>query len=156
MPIISGRSKLVCSNNYFTLYRKSKLKQDGSSSTIVVSRGYTPFRKSGCGHATSWKVQCSHQTLRLLIIALNSPLTDRAWDEILHGLGLGHCLRTRLPVYHRHIMLKMYLLFPHNAQCFLVPIIPKLCQHNPPNPNVRPYQIDFMFHGSGRVFFFEN
>ena len=29
MPIISGRSKLVCSNNYLTLYRKSKLKQTG-------------------------------------------------------------------------------------------------------------------------------
>ena len=51
MPIISGRSKLVCSNNYFTLYRKSKLKQDGSSLTTVVSRSHTPFRKSGCGHA---------------------------------------------------------------------------------------------------------
>ena len=32
--IISGRSKLVCSNNYF---RKSKLKQDGSSSPLNCS-----------------------------------------------------------------------------------------------------------------------
>ena len=36
MPIISGRSKLVCSNNYFTLHRKSKLKQDNTSSTIEL------------------------------------------------------------------------------------------------------------------------
>ena len=43
------------------------------------------------------------------------------------GVGMGHGLRTRvLPVYHGHIMLKEYLLFPHNAQCFLVPIIPKI------------------------------
>ena len=36
MPIITGRSKLVCSNNYFTLHRKSKLKQDNTSSTIEL------------------------------------------------------------------------------------------------------------------------
>ena len=70
------------------------------------------------------KLYCEHhgkfnvvyQTLWLLIIA--SLLTNRAWDASLHVLGLGHGLKTRLPVYHRQIMLKMYLLFSHNAQCF--------------------------------------
>ena len=62
MPKIMPKICLLCSNyahyfwkeqtcNYYTLYRKSKLKQDSSSSTIVVSCSHTLFRKSGCGHA---------------------------------------------------------------------------------------------------------
>jgi len=43
-------------------------------------------------------------------------------DEILGAqLVTRHSLRARLPVD-----LKNYLLFPHNAQCFLVPIIPQI------------------------------
>ena len=77
----------------------------------------------GVATLTSWKVQCRSPDSAIAVhCSLTSPLTNRAWDEILQGLGLGYGLRTRLPVYHRHIMLKMYLLFPHNAQCFLVPI----------------------------------
>ena len=102
MPIISGRSKLVC---YFTLYRKSKLKQDGSSSTIELFQCSLPD-----------SVIADH-------CSLTSLLTNRAWDEILHTVW--DWLRTRLPAYHRHIIHKMYL-FPHNAPCFLVPNISSL------------------------------
>ena len=96
--IISGSSKLVCSNNYFMLYRKVNWNR------MAV---YRPLNSVNADH-------CS--------LALS--VTNEAWDETLHGLGLGHSLRRRLPVY-RH-MLKMHLLFLHNAQCFLVLIIPQI------------------------------
>jgi len=34
-------------------------------------------------------------------------------------------------------MLNKYL-FPHNAQCFLVPLFQQLCWHNLPNPTCGP------------------
>ena len=96
MPIISGRNKLVCLNNYLTMYRKSKLKQHRLRLLIIAPL----LRRLPAGHGTRyfWSSQSGTGT----------------WSE-----------DDTLPVYHRH-MLKIYLLFPHNTQCFLVSIIPKI------------------------------
>ena len=61
--------------------------------------------------------------VRTLITAGSGP--EHAWDKILHSPRLGHSLRIRLPVYLGHYAQKVPIIL-HNAQWFLVPIIPKI------------------------------
>ena len=54
MPIISERSKLVCSNIYFIVYRNSKLKQDGELQDLAkFNVVHQPLRL--------WIMECRHQ-----------------------------------------------------------------------------------------------
>ena len=99
MPINSGRSKLVCSNNCITLLCTTS--QFHHQSQTRPSRSY---------HAKT----------------LSLGAEPRHEDEILRTqLVTRPSLRERLPVDLRHYA-QNYLLFPRNAQRFLVPIIPKI------------------------------
>ena len=96
---LSGRSKLVCSNNRITLLCTTS--QFHHQSQTRPSRSY-----------------------RVKTLSLGAE--PRHEDEILRTqLVTRHSLRARLPVDLRHYA-QNYLLSPHNAQCFLVPIIPKI------------------------------
>ena len=87
-----------------------RLPWPGRFSGVVVSREFMcPLRFE----ISNLSLAPLYATRNVLFLA-GSGHETRNGDEILHGLGLGHGMRMRLPVYHRQY-----------AQSFLVPIIPK-------------------------------
>ena len=120
MPIISERSKLVCSNNYITLLHT--MSQLHHQSRCLYWEIYKQ---------STWTMYCFFSYLmRTLSLGRRvqgmhgiSYFTVWDWDT-----GTRHGLRSRpqtlcsKSTYYSHIMLNAfwYLLFP------------KLCQHNPP------------------------
>ena len=113
VPIISGRSKRVRSNNCIALL-------------CTASQFHHPSQtRSRCllgdlYQQTTWTIpwpSCED--------SIPGTSTKNAWEEILRDTGTRHSLRTTSLPRTFVIMFKKYLLFLHNAQWFLVPIIPK-------------------------------
>jgi len=123
VPIISGRSKRVRSNNCITLLCTSQ---------------FTTNLKPGLG--TYWEIYTSrlcglylsHHVIEDSITGLGP---EHAWDEILHSPRLGHRdytqsedKTTSLP---RTLCSKSIY---YSLDAFWYPLFPKLCRHNLPNP----------------------
>lgn len=122
MPIVPRRIKVICSNKYYTsIISDFYLKAHKTLQTLLPFSTTCAVPLEGLDH---W-----------------AHAGPRHEDEILHGMGLGLGLRTRLPVYLRHITLKKYLYswIVLNAFCYL--LFPKRCQHNLPNPIIHQAKI---------------
>jgi len=123
MPIISGRSKLVRSNNCITLLCTSQFHHQGLGAywEIYTNRLHGLYLSHHVRTLSPGPAPSMHGT---------RYFTVRDWDK-----GTRHSLRilktSSLPrtlcsksTYYSRIML--------NA--FWYPLFPKLCRHNPPNP----------------------
>jgi len=113
----AGRSKLVCSNNCITLL---------CTTSQFHHQSQTRSRRL-LGDL------CQQTTTTIPYSSCEDSITGSGLS--VHGMRYftvrdcytetRHSLRIRLPVYLGHYA-QNYLLFPHNAQCILVPIIPKI------------------------------